>query len=79
MKYIKIIKLKKIYNKKGNIIKYLNKNDIYFKKISEVYFTEILLNQAQGLTSQAQGLANQAQGQANSLLAQARTAVSQVT
>jgi hypothetical protein len=48
MKYIKIIKLKKIYNKKGNIIKYLNKNDTYFKKINEVYFTEILLNQTKG-------------------------------
>ena len=48
MTFVKIIKLKKIYNKKGNIVKYLNINDRYFKKISEVYFTEILFNKTKG-------------------------------
>ena len=37
----KKIPLKKIYNKSGDIIKYLNRKNKYFKKFGEVYFNEI--------------------------------------
>ena len=38
---IKIYKLNKLKNLKGDVLKYLNKNNKYFKKFGEVYFTEI--------------------------------------
>ena len=38
---IKIYKLNKLKNLKGDVLKYLNKNSKYFKKFGEVYFTEI--------------------------------------
>ena len=38
---IKIYKLDKLKNLKGDVLKYLNKNNKYFKKFGEVYFTEI--------------------------------------
>jgi len=45
---IKKIKLKKIKNKKGNILKYLNKNTLYPKKFGETYFNQIKKNQKKG-------------------------------
>jgi len=38
---IKIYKLNKLKNSKGDVLKYLNKNNKYFKKFGEIYFTEI--------------------------------------
>ena len=38
---IKIYKLNKLKNLKGDLLKYLNKNNKYFKKFGEIYFTEI--------------------------------------
>ena len=38
---IKVIKLDIIKNSKGDILKYLNKKDIYLKKFGETYFSEI--------------------------------------
>jgi dTDP-4-dehydrorhamnose 3,5-epimerase-like enzyme len=38
---IKIYKLNKLKNLKGDVLKYLNKNNKYFKKFGEIYFTEI--------------------------------------
>ncbi len=45
---IKIIKLKKIKNKKGDILKYISSKNKYFKKFGEIYFTEIKYNQTKG-------------------------------
>ena len=45
---IKIIKLKKNFNSKGDILKYLTKKNKYFKKFGEVYFTEIKKNKIKG-------------------------------
>ena len=41
MKNAKKIPLKEIVNKSGNIIKYVDKENFYFKKFGEVYFSEI--------------------------------------
>ena len=45
---IKIIKKKIIKNKKGDILKYISRNDIFFKKFGEVYFKEIKKNKTKG-------------------------------
>tara|TARA_B100000579_G_scaffold225826_1_gene184943 strand:+ start:39 stop:431 length:393 start_codon:yes stop_codon:yes gene_type:complete len=45
---IKIYKLDKLKNLKGDVLKYLNKNNKYFKKFGEVYFTEIKEKQIKG-------------------------------
>ena len=41
VKSIKIQKNKIIFNKKGNIIKFLNKNSKQYKSFGEIYFSEI--------------------------------------
>ncbi len=41
VKSIKIINCKIIKNKKGNILKYINKRNKFFIKFGEVYFSEI--------------------------------------
>ena len=38
---VKKIKLKEINIKEGNILKYIDKNNRYFKKFGEIYFSEI--------------------------------------
>jgi dTDP-4-dehydrorhamnose 3,5-epimerase-like enzyme len=45
---IKIIQLKIFENNKGDILKYINKKDKYFKKFGEIYFTEIKKNSTKG-------------------------------
>ena len=45
---IKIYKLNKLKNLKGDVLKYLNKNNKYFKKFGEVYFTEIKKKKIKG-------------------------------
>ena len=45
---IKIIKLKIIKNKKGDLLKYLDKNFKYFSKFGEIYFTEIKKGKIKG-------------------------------
>lgn len=38
---VKRIKLKKFNNIRGDLLKYISKNDNFFEKFGEVYFTEI--------------------------------------
>jgi dTDP-4-dehydrorhamnose 3,5-epimerase-like enzyme len=45
---IKIYKLNKSKNLKGDVLKYLNKNNKYFKKFGEIYFTEIKKRKIKG-------------------------------
>ena len=45
---IKVYKLNKLKNLKGDVLKYLNKNNKYFKKFGEIYFTEIKEKQIKG-------------------------------
>ena len=45
---IKIYKLNKFKNLKGDVLKYLNKNNKYFKKFGEIYFTEIKKKKIKG-------------------------------
>jgi len=45
---IKIYKLNKLKNSKGDVLKYLNKNNKYFKKFGEIYFTEIKKKKIKG-------------------------------
>ena len=45
---LKFFKNRIVKNSKGDIIKYLSKKDIYFKKFGEIYFTEILKNKTKG-------------------------------
>tara|TARA_B100000579_G_scaffold49706_1_gene34638 strand:- start:492 stop:887 length:396 start_codon:yes stop_codon:yes gene_type:complete len=45
---IKTIKLKKNLNPKGDILKYLTKNNKYLKSFGEIYFTEIKKNKVKG-------------------------------
>ena len=45
---LKIIKGKIINNKKGDILKFLSKNNYYFKKFGEIYFTEIKRQKIKG-------------------------------
>mgnify|MGYP006086451157 CR=1 FL=1 len=44
----KTIKLKVIKNKKGDILKYINKGSKYFIRFGETYFNEIKKNQLKG-------------------------------
>jgi dTDP-4-dehydrorhamnose 3,5-epimerase len=48
VKRIKVVKLKVIKNKKGNLSKYLSKRDKYFSLFGETYFTEIKKNMVKG-------------------------------
>ena len=48
VKSIKIQKNKIIFNKKGNIIKFLNKNSKQYKSFGEIYFSEIKKNVTKG-------------------------------
>jgi|TARA_B100001059_G_C17544747_1_gene432209 dTDP-4-dehydrorhamnose 3,5-epimerase-like enzyme len=48
VKSAKIIRNKIIKNKKGSIIKFLKKNDKFFKSFGEVYFSEIKKNKIKG-------------------------------
>ena len=48
LKKIKKIKLDIIKNKKGDILKYLNRKDKFFNKFGEIYFTEIKKNEIKG-------------------------------
>ncbi len=41
LKKVKIINLERIYNKKGDILKIINKKNKNFKKFGEIYFSEI--------------------------------------
>ena len=41
---IKVIKLKIIKNSKGDLLKYLDRKNKYFKKFGETYFNEIKRN-----------------------------------
>ena len=45
---IKTIKLKISTNPKGDVLKYLTRQNKYFKKFGEVYFTEIKKNKVKG-------------------------------
>ena len=47
-KSIKVFKNIIIKNKKGDIIKFLNIKDKYFKGFGEIYFSEIKKNQTKG-------------------------------
>ena len=48
IKKIKVFKLKKIKNNLGNITKFINKNDKFFKKFGEVYFSDIKKDKEKG-------------------------------
>jgi len=48
LKKVKIIDLKKINNKNGDVIKILDKNSKNFKKFGEVYFSKIKKNYTKG-------------------------------
>lgn len=45
---IKIIEKKIIKNKKGNILKFVNKKDFFFKGFGEIYFSQIKKNKTKG-------------------------------
>ena len=45
---LKKIKKKIMKNSKGDILKYVNKKDYFFKKFGEIYFNEIKLNKRKG-------------------------------
>ena len=45
---LKKIKQEVIKNKKGDILKFLSKKSIFFKKFGEIYFTEIVKNKVKG-------------------------------
>lgn len=48
VKLVKIQNNKIIYNKKGNILKFLNKKSKLFKGFGELYFSEIKKNKTKG-------------------------------
>lgn len=48
VKLVKIQNNEIIYNKKGNILKFLNKNSKQFKGFGELYFSEIKKNTSKG-------------------------------
>ena len=51
VKSFKILKNKIIKNKKGSIIKFITKKNIYFKSFGEIYFSEINANKTKvGIT-----------------------------
>jgi len=45
---LKTIEGKIVANKKGDILKFLSKNDYFFKKFGEIYFTEIKKKKIKG-------------------------------
>ena len=45
---LKVVNQKVIYNKKGDVLKFLSKKDFFFKKFGETYFTEIKKNKTKG-------------------------------
>ena len=45
---LKIFKKKIVNNKKGDILKFLSKRDVFLKKFGETYFTEIKKNKTKG-------------------------------
>ena len=45
---LKNIKRKVIGNNKGDILKFLSRQDSFFKKFGEIYFTEIFKNKVKG-------------------------------
>jgi len=47
-KSIKIIKKEIIKNKKGNILKFINKKDLFFRGFGEIYFSQIKKNKTKG-------------------------------
>ena len=47
-KSIKIIEKKIIKNKKGNILKFINRKDFFFKGFGEIYFSQIKKNKIKG-------------------------------
>ena len=48
LKKIKIIKLKIVKNSKGDVLKYLDKDNKSFKKFGEIYFSEIKYKKKKG-------------------------------
>ena len=48
MNGIRLFKLKKIKIQKGNIYKFLSRNDKFFKKFGEIYISEIKKNSIKG-------------------------------
>ena len=48
VKSIKVLKVKRIKNYKGDIIKFISKKDKGFKKFGEIYFSEIKKNKTKG-------------------------------
>tara|TARA_X000000950_G_C13906912_1_gene657272 strand:+ start:3799 stop:4203 length:405 start_codon:yes stop_codon:yes gene_type:complete len=48
VKSVKVFKNKVIKNKKGSLIKFINKSDLYFKSFGEIYFSEIKANSIKG-------------------------------
>jgi|TARA_B110000967_G_C18805713_1_gene520912 dTDP-4-dehydrorhamnose 3,5-epimerase len=48
VKSIKFVKNKIISNKKGDIIKFINKNSKNFTKFGEIYFSEVKINKTKG-------------------------------
>ena len=47
-KSIKVFKNKIIKNNKGSIVKFINKNDKFFKSFGEIYFSELKKNKIKG-------------------------------
>ena len=47
-KSIKVFKNKIIKNNKGSIVKFINKNEKFFKSFGEIYFSEIKKNKIKG-------------------------------
>lgn len=48
VKNIKVFKNKVFLNNKGNLIKFVSKNNLFFKKFGEVYFNEIFYRKSKG-------------------------------
>jgi len=48
VKSFKILKSKIIKNKKGSIIKFIDKRNTYFKSFGEIYFSEVKENKIKG-------------------------------
>ena len=48
IKKIKLIKLRIIKNINGDVLKYLNRGDTFFKKFGEIYFSEIKFKKKKG-------------------------------
>jgi len=48
VKSIKFVKNKIVSNKKGDIIKFINKNSKNFSKFGEIYFSEVKINKTKG-------------------------------